>query len=141
MVLESTVYPGLTEDICIRILEQHSNGKWKTDFFVGYSPERINPGDKVRSVRNIVKVVSGDSEKTLKLLSNIYGKIIDAGIHQAPSIKVAEAAKIIENTQRDINIALMNEMAIICDKLNIQMGDVLSAASTKWNFLNFKPGS
>ena len=140
IVYESTVYPGATEEVCIPILEKSSNMKWKTDFFVGYSPERINPGDKNKTLRNIVKVVSGDATNTLNFLSLLYGKIISAGIFMASSIKVAEAAKVIENTQRDLNIALMNELSIIFNKLDIDTTEVLDAASTKWNFLPFYPG-
>ena len=134
------MYPGLTEDIGVPILEKNSKGIWKKTFFVGYSPERINPGDQTRSVGDIVKVVAGDTEQTTEFLAQLYGQIISAGIHKAPSIKVAEASKVIENTQRDINIALMNELAVIFSKLNINTADVLAQASTKWNFLNFQPG-
>ena len=140
VVYESTVYPGATEEVCIPILEQHSGKKWKTDFFVGYSPERINPGDKERTVTKIVKVVSGDTPETLATVTEIYGSVIKAGVFPASSIKVAEAAKVIENTQRDLNIALMNELAIIFDKMGIDTSEVLEAAGTKWNFLKFKPG-
>jgi len=140
VVYESTVYPGATEEVCIPILEKFSKMKWKKDFNVGYSPERINPGDKERSIDKIIKVVSGDNSSTLKILSKIYSSVIPAGIHQAPSIKVAEAAKVIENTQRDLNISLMNELSIIFDLLNINTNEVLEAASTKWNFLRFSPG-
>jgi UDP-N-acetyl-D-galactosamine dehydrogenase len=140
VIYESTVYPGATEEICIPILEKHSGLKWKVDFNVGYSPERINPGDKERTLTNIVKVVSGDSPETLDKVAALYGSIITAGIHKATSIKVAEAAKVIENTQRDLNIALMNELAIIFDKVGIDTSEVLAAAGTKWNFLKFKPG-
>ena len=140
VVYESTVYPGATEEVCIPILEQHSGKKWKTDFFVGYSPERINPGDKERTVTKIVKVVSGDTPETLATVSEIYGSVITAGVFPASSIKVAEAAKVIENTQRDLNIALMNELAIIFDKIGIDTLEVLKAAGTKWNFLPFRPG-
>ena len=140
VVFESTVYPGLTEDICVPELETTSNLIWKKDFFIGYSPERINPGDKKRSLTEIVKVVAGDMPKTTNILVKLYGKIIEAGIHKATSIKVAEAAKVIENTQRDLNIALMNELAIIFDRLEINTSDVLEAANTKWNFIDFKPG-
>jgi UDP-N-acetyl-D-galactosamine dehydrogenase len=139
-VYESTVYPGLTEEVCVRIIEDESglvNGK---DFKVGYSPERINPGDRLHSIDKIVKVVSGQDEEVLEIIAGVYGSIIDAGIHKAPSIKVAEAAKVIENIQRDINIALVNELAIIFERLNIRTSDVLAAAGTKWNFLDFKPG-
>lgn len=140
VVYESTVYPGATEEVCIPLIEKHSGLKWKKDFFVGYSPERINPGDKERTVTKIVKVVSGDTPETLKVVSEIYGSIITAGVYPASSIKVAEAAKVIENTQRDLNIALMNELAIIFDKIGIDTLEVLQAAGTKWNFLPFRPG-
>ena len=140
VVYESTVYPGATEEVCIPILEQYSGKKWKTDFFVGYSPERINPGDKERTVTKIVKVVSGDTPETLATVTEIYGSVIKAGVFPASSIKVAEAAKVIENTQRDLNIALMNELAIIFDKIGIDTLEVLQAAGTKWNFLPFRPG-
>jgi UDP-N-acetyl-D-galactosamine dehydrogenase len=140
VVFESTVYPGATEDVCIPILEQESGLKWKQDFFVGYSPERINPGDKERTLTKIVKVVSGDTPQTLEFVRTMYASIIDAGVYSAPSIKVAEAAKVIENTQRDLNIALMNELAIIFDKIGIDTLEVLKAAETKWNFLPFRPG-
>lgn len=134
------MYPGATEEVCIPILEQYSGKKWKTDFFVGYSPERINPGDKERTVTKIVKVVSGDTPATLATVTEIYGNVIKAGVFPASSIKVAEAAKVIENTQRDLNIALMNELAIIFDKIGIDTLEVLQAAGTKWNFLPFRPG-
>ena len=140
VIYESTVYPGATEEVCIPILEQESGLRWRQDFYVGYSPERVNPGDKERTITKIVKVVSGDSEATLKFISDLYGSIITAGVHRASSIKVAEAAKVIENTQRDLNIALMNELAIIFDKLGIDTAAVLTAAGTKWNFLPFRPG-
>ena len=140
VVYESTVYPGATEEVCIPILEQYSGKKWKTDFFVGYSPERINPGDKERTVTKIVKVVSGDTPETLATVTEIYGSVIKAGVFPASCIKVAEAAKVIENTQRDLNIALMNELAIIFDKIGIDTLEVLKAAGTKWNFLPFRPG-
>lgn len=140
VVFESTVYPGATEDVCIPIIEKYSGMKWKEDFFVGYSPERINPGDKERTVTKIVKVVSGDTPETLATVTDIYGSVISAGVFPASSIKVAEAAKVIENTQRDLNIALMNELAIIFDKIGIDTLEVLQAASTKWNFLPFSPG-
>jgi UDP-N-acetyl-D-galactosamine dehydrogenase len=140
VVYESTVYPGATEEVCIPLLEKHSGLKWKKDFFVGYSPERINPGDKERTVTKIVKVVSGDTPETLKTVTEIYGSVITAGVYPASSIKVAEAAKVIENTQRDLNIALMNELAIIFDKIGIDTLEVLKAAGTKWNFLPFRPG-
>jgi UDP-N-acetyl-D-glucosamine/UDP-N-acetyl-D-galactosamine dehydrogenase len=140
IVYESTVYPGVTEDECVPVLEKVSGLQWKRDFFVGYSPERINPGDKKHTVANIIKIVSGDTDDTLEKVALVYGAAVKAGIHKAPSIKVAEAAKVIENTQRDINIALMNELKIIFDKMSISTRDVLSAAGTKWNFLPFEPG-
>ena len=140
VIYESTVYPGVTEDVCVPILEKLSGLKWKKDFFVGYSPERINPGDKKHNFKNIIKVVSGDTKNTLKIISNIYKKTVKAGVFNAKSIKVAEAAKVIENTQRDLNIALMNELSIIFKKMNIDTNSVLEAASTKWNFNNYKPG-
>ena len=140
IVFESTVYPGATEEVCIPIIEQHSGKKWKKDFFVGYSPERINPGDKERTVTKIVKVVSGDTPETLATVQEIYASVITAGVFPASSIKVAEAAKVIENTQRDLNIALMNELAIIFDRIGIDTLEVLKAAGTKWNFLPFRPG-
>ncbi len=140
VVYESTVYPGLTEEICIPILEKTSNMKSGTDFKVGYSPERINPGDKEHTIDKIIKVVSGQDKETLKIVARVYSKIIKVGVYEAPSIKVAEAAKVIENTQRDINIALMNELKQIFDKMNIDTNEVLKAAKTKWNFLDFYPG-
>ncbi len=140
VVYESTVYPGVTKDICVPILEKESGLKWKKDFFVGYSPERINPGDKEHTVKKILKIVAGDTKDTLDLLSIVYGEIIEAGIHKASSIEVAEAAKVIENTQRDLNIALINELALIFNKLDIDTKEVLKAAGTKWNFLKFQPG-
>jgi UDP-N-acetyl-D-galactosamine dehydrogenase len=140
VIFESTVYPGATEEVCIPILEQHSGLKWKEDFHVGFSPERINPGDKERTLTTITKVVSGDDAETLELVATLYESIITAGVHRASSIKVAEAAKVIENTQRDLNIALMNELAIIFDKIGIDTLEVLKAAGTKWNFLPFRPG-
>jgi UDP-N-acetyl-D-galactosamine dehydrogenase len=140
VVFESTVYPGATEEVCIPILEQESGLKFGTDFTAGYSPERINPGDKIHTIDKILKIVSGSDEDTAMLLSRVYGTIVTAGIHIASSIKVAEAAKVIENTQRDLNIALMNELALIFDKLEIDTSEVLKAAGTKWNFLPFKPG-
>ena len=140
VVYESTVYPGVTEDICVPILEKESGLKHGRDFTVGYSPERINPGDKVHTVEHIVKVVSGSTPETLELLAGVYGRIVAAGVHKASSIKVAEAAKVIENTQRDLNIALMNELALIFDRLDIDTLEVLEAAGTKWNFLPFRPG-
>jgi UDP-N-acetyl-D-galactosamine dehydrogenase len=140
VVYESTVYPGATEEICIPILERESGLEWKKDFFVGYSPERINPGDKERVLTRIVKVVSGDTPETLETVRRMYAEVITAGVYPAPSIKVAEAAKVIENTQRDLNIALMNELSIIFHRLGIDTLDVLTAAGTKWNFLPFRPG-
>ena len=140
VVFESTVYPGATEEVCIPIIEKHSGLKWKRDFFVGYSPERINPGDKERTVTKIVKVVSGDTPETLERVAAVYGSIITAGVYKASSIKVAEAAKVIENTQRDLNIALMNELSLIFHRIGIDTLEVLKAAGTKWNFLPFRPG-
>lgn len=140
VVYESTVYPGATEEVCIPLLEKHSGMKWGRDFHVGYSPERVNPGDKERTITKIVKVVSGDDEATLQAVGDLYESIITAGVHRATSIKVAEAAKVIENTQRDLNIALMNELAIIFGKIGIDTLEVLQAAGTKWNFLPFRPG-
>ena len=140
VIFESTVYPGATEEVCIPILEQHSGLKWKEDFHVGFSPERINPGDKEHTLTTILKVVSGDDAETLERVAQLYESIITAGVHRASSIKVAEAAKVIENTQRDLNIALMNELAIIFDKIGIDTLEVLKAAGTKWNFLPFRPG-
>lgn len=140
IVYESTVYPGVTEEVCIPILEQESGLKCGQDFKVGYSPERINPGDKVHTVEKILKVVSGMDEETLETVAQVYELVITAGVHRASSIKVAEAAKVIENTQRDLNIALINELSLIFDKLDISTQDVLSAAGTKWNFLKFTPG-
>ncbi len=140
VVYESTVYPGATEEVCIPILEKHSGLKWKQDFWVGYSPERINPGDTERTVTKIVKVVSGDTASTLDKVAEVYDSIITAGVYKVSSIKVAEAAKVIENTQRDLNIALMNELAIIFDFVGIDTLEVLKAAGTKWNFLSFRPG-
>jgi len=140
VVFESTVYPGATEEGCIPVLERESGMKWKQDFFVGYSPERINPGDKEHTLTKILKIVSGDSPETLDKVARLYQTIIQPGVHRASSIKAAEAAKVIENTQRDLNIALMNELSIIFDKLGIDTTEVLEAAGTKWNFLKFKPG-
>ena len=140
VVYESTVYPGVTEDICGPILERASGLKRGRDFKVGYSPERINPGDREHSLEKITKVVSGEDAETLDRVAAAYGAIVDVGVHRASSIKVAEAAKVIENTQRDLNIALMNELAIIFDRMGIRTSDVLAAAATKWNFLRFKPG-
>jgi UDP-N-acetyl-D-glucosamine/UDP-N-acetyl-D-galactosamine dehydrogenase len=140
IVYESTVYPGATEEVCVPILERTSGLKWKRDFFVGYSPERINPGDKQRTLTKITKIVSGDSAETLERVASAYGAIIEAGVYPASSIKVAEAAKVIENTQRDLNIALMNELSIIFERIGIDTTEVLEAAGTKWNFLPFRPG-
>ncbi len=140
VIYESTVYPGATEEVCIPLLEKHSGMKWKRDFHVGYSPERVNPGDKERTITKIIKVVSGDDGATLDKIADLYASIITAGVHKASSIKVAEAAKVIENTQRDLNIALMNELALIFDKIGIDTLEVLQAAGTKWNFLPFRPG-
>ena len=140
VVFESTVYPGATEEICVPIIEKHSGKTWRKDFFVGYSPERINPGDREHSLTRITKVVSGDTPETLDTVAAVYGSIITAGVHRASSIKVAEAAKVIENTQRDLNIALMNELSLIFHKIGIDTMEVLEAAGTKWNFLPFRPG-
>jgi len=139
VVYESTVYPGVTEEICGPILAKVSGLTQGKDFKLGYSPERINPGDKEHTLERIVKVVSGEDAATLERVANAYASIVDAGVHRASSIKVAEAAKVIENTQRDLNIALMNELAIIFERLNIRTADVLEAAGTKWNFLKFRP--
>jgi UDP-N-acetyl-D-galactosamine dehydrogenase len=140
VVYESTVYPGATEEVCVPVLERHSGLRWKQDFHVGYSPERVNPGDKEHTVSRIIKMVSGDDDQTLAKVADLYASIITAGIHRASSIKVAEAAKVIENTQRDLNIALMNELALIFDRIGIDTLEVLQAAGTKWNFLPFRPG-
>lgn len=140
VIYESTVYPGATEEVCIPVLEENSGLKWKQDFHVGYSPERINPGDKEHTLSRITKVVSGDDEDTLNKVADLYESIITAGIYRASSIEVAEAAKVIENTQRDLNIALMNELSLIFNKLGIDTMEVLEAAGTKWNFLPFRPG-
>lgn len=140
VVYESTVYPGATEEICVPVLEQASQLKWKRDFFVGYSPERINPGDREHTLTRVVKVVAGDTPETLEKVATLYEKIVRPGVHRTSSIKAAEACKVIENTQRDLNIALMNELAIIFDKIGIDTLEVLEAAGTKWNFLNFRPG-
>jgi UDP-N-acetyl-D-galactosamine dehydrogenase len=140
VVYESTVYPGATEEVCIPILERESGLKWKRDFFVGYSPERINPGDKERTLTKIVKVVSGDTPETLERVASMYASVITAGVYKASSIKVAEAAKVIENTQRDLNIALVNELSMIFHRVGIDTTEVLEAAGTKWNFLPFRPG-
>lgn len=140
VVYESTVYPGVTEEVCVPILEAESGLRCGADFTVGYSPERINPGDKVHTLETIKKIVSGSDAPTLDLLAELYGTVVRAGIHRAPSIKVAEAAKVIENSQRDINIAFMNELSIIFNKMGIDTKSVLEAAGTKWNFLKFYPG-
>lgn len=140
VVYESTVYPGCTEEDCLPLLEELSGMKAGVDFKIGYSPERINPGDKVHRLTNTVKIVSGCDDEALDTISKVYGLVVEAGLHKAPSIKVAEAAKIIENTQRDVNIALMNELSIIFDRMGVNTFDVLSAAGTKWNFLRFSPG-
>jgi UDP-N-acetyl-D-galactosamine dehydrogenase len=140
VVFESTVYPGATEEVCVPIIERVSGLTWKRDFFVGYSPERINPGDREHTLTRIVKVVSGDSPETLERVAAMYASVVQAGVYRASSIKVAEAAKVIENTQRDLNIALMNELALIFHRLGIDTMEVLQAAGTKWNFLPFRPG-
>lgn len=140
VVYESTVYPGVTEEVCGPILDQLSGLKNGVDYFLGYSPERINPGDKEHTFEKIMKVVSGQNEETLERVARVYSSVVSAGVHKAPSIKVAEAAKVIENTQRDLNIALMNELAFIFDRMGIRTQDVLDAAGTKWNFLKFTPG-
>ena len=140
VIYESTVYPGATEEVCIPVIEHTSGKRWKQDFFVGYSPERINPGDREHMLTNVVKVVSGDSPATLERVAALYERIVRPGVHRCSSIKAAEACKVIENTQRDLNIALMNELAIIFDKIGIDTTEVLEAAGTKWNFLRFKPG-
>ena len=140
VVYESTVYPGATEEVCIPVLEQVSGLKWQQDFYVGYSPERINPGDRKHMLTNVVKVVSGDTPQTLERVAAMYETIVEPGVHRCSSIKAAEACKVIENTQRDLNIALMNELAIIFDKIGIDTSEVLKAAGTKWNFLKFSPG-
>ena len=140
VVFESTVYPGVTEEVCVPLLEKQSGLKYNKDFFVGYSPERINPGDKIHRLNTIKKIVSGSNDDVLETVAKIYELVVDAGVHRAPSIKVAEAAKVIENSQRDINIAFMNELSIIFHKLGIDTKSVLEAAGTKWNFLNFYPG-
>jgi len=140
VVFESTVYPGATEEVCVPIIEKLSDLKFNKDFFVGYSPERINPGDKVNKLTSIVKITSGSTEEVADFVDDVYKSIVEAGTHKASSIKVAEAAKVIENTQRDLNIAIINEFAKIFNKLNIDTEEVLKAAGTKWNFLPFKPG-
>ncbi|HVV68962.1 MAG TPA: nucleotide sugar dehydrogenase [Gammaproteobacteria bacterium] len=140
VIYESTVYPGATEEVCAPILEQASQLQSGVDFFLGYSPERINPGDREHSFTKICKVVSGQTEEVLEIIANLYAEVVEAGVYSAPSIQVAEAAKVIENTQRDLNIALVNELAMIFNTLNIDTAEVLKAAATKWNFLPFKPG-
>ena len=140
VVYESTVYPGVTEEICVPILESVRGWTWKEDFFVGYSPERINPGDREHTIDRIVKVVSGDGPEVLDLVAAVYGAAIPAGVYRAPDIRTAEAAKVIENTQRDLNIALINELAIIFNRMGLDTRQVLEAAATKWNFLRFEPG-
>lgn len=140
VVFESTVYPGCTEEDCIPIIEKTSGLKFREDFFVGYSPERINPGDTLHTITNVVKVVSGCNDESLEEIAKVYELVVKAGVHRAPSIKVAEAAKIIENTQRDVNIALINELSIIFNTMGVNTYDVLEAAGTKWNFLKFSPG-
>ncbi len=140
IVFESTVYPGATEEVCVPAIERHSGKQWKRDFFVGYSPERINPGDREHTLTRIVKVVAGDTPETLERVAATYASVVTAGVYRASSIKVAEAAKVIENTQRDLNIALMNELALIFHRIGIDTLEVLEAAGTKWNFLPFRPG-
>ncbi|HEY5799451.1 MAG TPA: nucleotide sugar dehydrogenase [Burkholderiaceae bacterium] len=140
VVYESTVYPGATEEVCVPLLEKHSGMQWRDGFHIGFSPERINPGDKEHTITTILKVVSGDDEATLETVATMYESIVKAGVYRASSVKVAEAAKVIENTQRDLNIALMNELAIIFDMIGIDTLEVLQAAGTKWNFLPFRPG-
>lgn len=140
VIYESTVYPGATEEVCIPVLEKASGKQWQQDFFVGYSPERINPGDREHTLTRVIKVVAGDTPATLDKVAQLYEMIVEPGVHRTSSIKAAEASKVIENTQRDLNIALMNELAIIFDKIGIDTMEVLNAAGTKWNFLNFRPG-
>lgn len=140
VIYESTVYPGATEEDCVPVLEKHSGLRFNKDFFVGYSPERINPGDKTHRLVNVVKITAGSTPETADFVDALYGQIVTAGTHKACSIRVAEAAKVIENTQRDVNVALVNELALIFDRLGIDTGEVLEAAGTKWNFLPFKPG-
>jgi UDP-N-acetyl-D-galactosamine dehydrogenase len=140
VIYESTVYPGATEEVCVPILERSSGMRWREDFHVGYSPERINPGDREHSFSKITKVVSGDDDDTLEKVASLYGSVVKAGVYRAPSIRVAEAAKVIENTQRDLNIAFVNELAIIFERLGLDTLEVLKAAGTKWNFLPFRPG-
>ena len=140
VIYESTVYPGCTEEDCVPVLEGYSGLKYNKDFYCGYSPERINPGDKKNKLTNIKKITSGSNPKISKFIDKLYNTIIKAGTHLAPSIKVAEAAKVVENTQRDLNISFVNELALIFDKMNIDTNDVLDAASSKWNFIKFTPG-
>ncbi len=140
VIYESTVYPGCTEEVCVPLLEKHSGMRWRQDFHVGYSPERINPGDKQHTFVSIRKIVSGDDAETLEKVAALYASVVEAGVYRASSIRVAEAAKVIENTQRDLNIAFVNELAIIFERLGIDTGEVLKAAGTKWNFLPFRPG-
>jgi UDP-N-acetyl-D-galactosamine dehydrogenase len=140
VVFESTVYPGAIEDVCVPVIEKHSNMKLNNDFFVGYSPERVNPGDKVHTIDKIIKVTSGSSPSSAEMIDNFYKSIIPAGTFPVSSIKIAEASKVIENTQRDINIAFINELAVIFDKIDINIYEVLEASKTKWNFLDFVPG-
>jgi UDP-N-acetyl-D-glucosamine/UDP-N-acetyl-D-galactosamine dehydrogenase len=140
IIYESTVYPGATEEICIPVLERASASRWKQGFFVGYSPERINPGDRHHTLTNVVKVVAGDTQRTLDRVAALYETVVTVGVHRCTSIRAAEACKVIENTQRDLNIALMNELAIIFDRIGIDTNEVLDAAATKWNFLRFRPG-
>jgi UDP-N-acetyl-D-galactosamine dehydrogenase len=140
VIYESTVYPGATEEVCVPLLEKNSGLRWRQDFHVGYSPERINPGDREHSFSQILKIVSGDDEDTLEKVAALYASVVKRGVYRAPSIRVAEAAKVIENTQRDLNIAFVNELAIIFEKLGLDTLEVLKAAGTKWNFLNFRPG-
>ena len=140
VVYESTVYPGATEEVCVPLLEKHSGMRWRQDFHVGYSPERINPGDRNHTLTRVKKIVSGDDAETLERVAELYGSVVEAGIYRAASIRVAEAAKVIENTQRDLNIAFVNELAIIFDRLGLDTQQVLEAAGTKWNFLPFRPG-
>ena len=140
IVYRSTVFPGATEEVCVPVLEEFSGFKWKEGFNVGYSPERVNPGDSNHGLKDVVKIVAGDCEKTVTKIAELYRTVVQAGVHVAGSIKIAEAAKVIENTQRDVNIALMNELAIILALMDIPTIEVLKAAGTKWNFLDFKPG-
>ncbi len=140
VIYESTVYPGATEEVCVPVLEKHSGMRWPADFHVGYSPERINPGDREHTFTKVRKIVSGDDAETLEKVASLYGSVVEAGVYRAASIRVAEAAKVIENTQRDLNIAFVNELAIIFDRLGLDTQEVLEAAATKWNFLRFRPG-